>query len=150
MSENEGFHSYRHSRMFDRKVCTRTNGKVLLQGAQVPTAYEQKTTSEGFEPSRSKSNGLAIHRLNHSATMSEIPNFRYMTSRTKTIFIYTQNSSTEVRCNSRLDACHTAFAPKCNFLCKLITLFRFQKLSTLGSTPFTFHLRLFSLHVYSF
>ena len=29
-----------------------------------------KTTSERFELSRSKSNGLAIHRLNHSATMS--------------------------------------------------------------------------------
>ena len=32
-----------------------------------------KTTSERFELSRSKSNGLAIHRLNHSATMSCFP-----------------------------------------------------------------------------
>ena len=29
-----------------------------------------KPTLVGFEPTRSKSNGLAIHRLDHSATMS--------------------------------------------------------------------------------
>ena len=34
------------------------------------TVRQSKTTSERFELSRSKSNGLAIHRLNHSATMS--------------------------------------------------------------------------------
>ena len=30
-------------------------------------------TMAGFEPARSKSNGLAIHRLNHSATLSWLP-----------------------------------------------------------------------------
>ena len=33
-------------------------------------AQKSKATLVGFEPTRSKSNGLAIHRLNHSATMS--------------------------------------------------------------------------------
>ena len=30
----------------------------------------KKTTTAGFEPARAKHNGLAIHRLNHSATLS--------------------------------------------------------------------------------
>ena len=34
---------------------------------------EQKSTPVRFELTRSKSNGLAIHRLNHSATVSYIP-----------------------------------------------------------------------------
>ena len=32
--------------------------------------YKKIATMAGFEPARSKSNGLAIHRLNHSATLS--------------------------------------------------------------------------------
>ncbi len=32
----------------------------------------QKSTRMGFEPTRAEHNGLAIHRLNHSATSSHI------------------------------------------------------------------------------
>ena len=32
----------------------------------------KKTTVAGFEPARTKYNGLAIHRLNHSATLSTV------------------------------------------------------------------------------
>ena len=46
--------------------------KNKLQNLQKETQRCKKieATSEWFEHSRAKSNGLAIHRLNHSATMS--------------------------------------------------------------------------------
>ena len=39
--------------------------------------FSQKNpTPKGFEPSRAEHNGLAVHRLNHSATASEIQHVR--------------------------------------------------------------------------
>ena len=56
------------------------NGLYLVHRALKPhshtTAGEDRTTRMGFEPTRAEHNGLAVHRLNHSATSSSY--FRYL------------------------------------------------------------------------
>ena len=37
----------------------------------------KQSTRMGFEPTRAEHNGLAVHRLNHSATLSYTPQHRY-------------------------------------------------------------------------
>ena len=43
---------------------------IYLQSTALPTELSRDTTTVRFELTRSMSNGLAIHRLNHSATLS--------------------------------------------------------------------------------
>ena len=49
------------------------NNNIVLQVAEMYGWHEQKkkiSTRMGFEPTRAEHNGLAVHRLNHSATSS--------------------------------------------------------------------------------
>ena len=48
------------------------SGSVLFESKKSFEIILQNSTRVGFEPTRAKHNGLAVHRLNHSATSSNL------------------------------------------------------------------------------
>ena len=51
-------------------------GASHMRSVRSPTELHPRTTRMGFEPMRAEHNGLAIHRLNHSATSSRAKSWK--------------------------------------------------------------------------
>ena len=50
---------------------------VILLTSKYWSVTNTDTTRMGFEPMRAEHNGLAVHRLNHSATSSTVCSFLF-------------------------------------------------------------------------